>query len=132
MSVDHYICLRLDWFIHENSVNFPKQFLEDAFANKYASEDTWISPQRFGKPINRCEVAISSLFVITIDECSLHRLRSYKIYYKKGKYLWRGPSLRQLLKVLLPLQPLEMDADDLFFMNNSELEAWLSFFIVNT
>ena len=131
-SVDNCICLRLDWFIHENSTNFPKDYLEAAFANKYASEETWISPQRFGKPMNRCEVGISRLFVITIDECSLHRLRSYKIYYLKSKYQWRGPPLRQLLKALLPLQPLEMDADALFFMTKSELEAWLSFIIGNT
>lgn len=125
------ICLRLDWFVHENSINFPKEYLEEAFGNKYACEETWISPQRFGKPMNRCEVVISMVFVIAIDECCLHRLRSYKVYYLKSKYQWRGPPLRQLLKALLPLQPLQMDADALFFMTKSELEAWLSFIIGN-
>eukprot|EP00434_Breviolum_minutum_P016191 symbB.v1.2.014267.t1/scaffold1033.1/size247163/5 len=122
---------QLDWFVHENSTNFPKEYLEEAFGNKYACEETWISPQRFGKPMNRCEVVISIVFVIAIDKCCLHRLRSYKVYYLKSKYQWRGPPLRQLLKALLPLQPLEMDADALFFMTKSELEAWLSFIIGN-
>ena len=48
------IHLRLDYFIHENVTNFPAFFTDEAFgAAGYSVQCTVISPQRFGKPMNR-------------------------------------------------------------------------------
>eukprot|EP00435_Cladocopium_sp_Y103_P038338 s1532_g10.t1 len=43
---------RLDWFVFENVPEYPTDFLAP-LEQKYAYEETLISPQRFGKPMNR-------------------------------------------------------------------------------
>lgn len=46
--------LRLGWFIHENVLKFPGEYLEDTFKPLgYGNQSTVVSPQRFGKPMNR-------------------------------------------------------------------------------
>ena len=45
--------LRPGWFVHENVMGYPKDYLSDAFDDVYDCEETQISPQRFGKPMNR-------------------------------------------------------------------------------
>lgn len=46
--------LRLGWFIHENVLKFPGEYLEDTFKPLgYGIQSTVVSPQRFGKPMNR-------------------------------------------------------------------------------
>lgn len=45
---------RLGWFVHENVPNFPGEYLEDIFKPLgYDNQSTTVSPQRFGKPMNR-------------------------------------------------------------------------------
>lgn len=51
----------------------------------------------------------------------LARCRLYRIYYRRDKYQWRGPPLRTLLKLICPLQRLNMNANDLYWMKKSEL-----------
>lgn len=51
----------------------------------------------------------------------LARCRLYRIYYRRDKFQWRGPPLRTLLKLICPLQRLQMDANDLYWMKKSEL-----------
>ena len=58
----------------------------------------------------------------------LTRRRLYRLYYRKDKYQWRGPPLRTLLKLLCPLQRLQMDANDLYWMKKSELVFRLKYF----
>ena len=43
---------RLDWFVFENVPEYPTDYLAP-LEQKYAYEETLISPQRFGKPMNR-------------------------------------------------------------------------------
>jgi hypothetical protein len=43
---------RLDWFVFENVPEYPTDYLRP-LEQKYAYEETLISPQRFGKPMNR-------------------------------------------------------------------------------
>ena len=50
----------------------------------------------------------------------------YRIFYDKHRFTWRGPPLRVLLKLLLPLQPLRMDCDELFYMTNTQLVPQIS------
>ena len=45
--------LRLAWFLHENVPEYPEAFLEPLL-ERYNVQKTLISPQRFGKPMNRC------------------------------------------------------------------------------
>jgi len=46
--------LRPDWFIHENVTGFPRDLIQQPFAKAgYEMQETNISPQRFGKPMNR-------------------------------------------------------------------------------
>ena len=46
--------LRLGWFVHENVLKFPGKYLEDTFEPLgYSHQCTAVSPQRFGKPMNR-------------------------------------------------------------------------------
>lgn len=46
--------LRLDWFVHENVKNFPEEYLTSTLEPEgYLQQATAISPQRFGKPMNR-------------------------------------------------------------------------------
>ena len=42
---------RPGWFIHENVQKFPGEYLQ--FDDEYNKQETSISPQRFGKPMNR-------------------------------------------------------------------------------
>lgn len=49
------------------------------------------------------------------------RLRKYRLYYNKKKYIWKGPCLRQILKLVCPLSELNMDADSMYWMLPSEL-----------
>ena len=42
--------LRPGWFIHENVQKFPGEYLQ---FDEYGKQETSISPQRFGKPMNR-------------------------------------------------------------------------------
>lgn len=56
---------------------------------------------------------------------SLFRTRVYRIFYQSTKYEWKGPPMRQLLKLLLPLQKLNMDADDMYFMTKDEVATRL-------
>eukprot|EP00438_Fugacium_kawagutii_P025940 Skav207665 [mRNA] locus=scaffold1857:174390:176482:+ [translate_table: standard] len=44
---------RLSWFVHENVIRFPGKYITDEFEPKYQCEESVISPQRFGKPMNR-------------------------------------------------------------------------------
>ena len=57
-------------------------------------------------------------------------VRVYKIFYDKAKYRWRGPKLRHILQVIAPLQPLKMNADDMYVLKKSELASclWFDFF----
>lgn len=48
---------RPSWFIHENVKAFPLDYLENKFKLHYSCQSTNISPQRFGKPMNRSIVA---------------------------------------------------------------------------
>ncbi|CAL1168273.1 unnamed protein product [Cladocopium goreaui] len=91
---------RLDWFVFENVPEYPTDYLRP-LEQKYAYEETLISPQRFGKPMNR--------------------LRKYRLYWNKEKYTRKGPCLRQILKLVCPLSELKMDADVMFWMRPSEL-----------
>jgi len=46
--------IRPAWFGHENLVRFPEEYLTEALAPLgYVCQSTAISPQRFGKPMNR-------------------------------------------------------------------------------
>lgn len=45
--------LRLSWYVHENVNGFPGKWIIDELAPKYKCEECLISPQRFGKPMNR-------------------------------------------------------------------------------
>ena len=66
----------------------------------------------------------SSIFVVLFLSLCRGRVRRYRIFYDLAKYEWRGPPIRTLLKLLLPLQPLRMDCDDLYFLRKSELVSW--------
>ncbi|CAK9098054.1 unnamed protein product [Durusdinium trenchii] len=44
---------RLSWYVHENVNGFPGKWIIDELAPKYKCEECLISPQRFGKPMNR-------------------------------------------------------------------------------
>ncbi len=59
--------LRPDWFAHENVVRFPGEIIQKPFAKAgYEMQETHISPQRFGKPMNR-QHCFEILFVLTSD-----------------------------------------------------------------
>lgn len=46
--------IRPAWFGHENLVRFPEEYLTEQLAPLgYSCQSTAISPQRFGKPMNR-------------------------------------------------------------------------------
>lgn len=49
------LCLfRLDWFVHENVPSYPGSYVEEPMKKRgYKMETCLISPQRFGKPMNR-------------------------------------------------------------------------------
>lgn len=53
----------------------------------------------------------------------MHRLREYRIFYRKDRYEWQGPRLRSILKLVCPMQKLLMSADDMFWMNKTEIAA---------
>ena len=105
--------LRLGWFIHENVRAFPLAYLMDKLGQKYACEECVITPQRFGKPMNRPLATRGSRLIFA-------RLRRYRIFYDKKKFVWKGPPLQELLRLLLPLRELTMDADDLYFFTKSQ------------
>ena len=46
---------RLAWFIHENVEHYPPQHIEKPFSEKtgYGMQSSKISPERFGKPMQR-------------------------------------------------------------------------------
>ena len=51
-SLPHH--LRPTWFVHENVNRFPGPAVEDPLVERgYGVQRTAISPQRFGKPMNR-------------------------------------------------------------------------------
>ena len=53
-SCTPFLETRLDWFLHENVPDFPGPFLEKPMEKAgYSCQKTLISPQRFGKPMNR-------------------------------------------------------------------------------
>ena len=56
---------------------------------------------------------------------ALGRTRMYRVYFDKSKYVWRGPSLQQTLRVCCPLQDLRMNANDMYWMKPSELVLWI-------
>lgn len=60
------------------------------------------------------------------------RLRTYRLFYRKDTYSWKGPPLRQLLKLLCPLQKLNMDANDMYLQSRDEAETpqHLSYFLL--
>ena len=51
-----FTTVRLDWFVHENVLRYPREFLEPALRDQYNVGFTSISPQRFGKPMSRSEL----------------------------------------------------------------------------
>lgn len=51
----------------------------------------------------------------------------YRIFFDKEKYCWRGPNLRQVLKLTCPLRPLKMNADDMYWMKPKQLAFWPKF-----
>lgn len=116
---------RPGWFIHENVQKFPGEYLQ--FDDEYNKQETSISPQRFGKPMNRqgFEKQKKSITFPLIDHLS--RLRVYRLFYDKSKYIWRGPDLRTILKATLPHQPLRLTADHLYFLEDDELVPTLYF-----
>lgn len=136
---------RPSWFIHENVKAFPLDYLENKFKLHYSCQSTNISPQRFGKPMNRsivakehkcaiccksyrCVCLLGYFFNFLVCVCVwvlLARLRTYRIFYDKTKYVWNGPNLRALLKLMAPHQELHMTADDMYFMTKSELATRL-------
>ncbi|CAK9025846.1 unnamed protein product [Durusdinium trenchii] len=96
---------RLDWFAHENVQQFPAEVLTPLH-QWYGEQSSLISPQRFGKPLNR--------------------LRIYRLFFRKNLYTWHGPSMRQILKLTCPLKPLNLTSDSLYYMTNSELVSYSS------
>ena len=105
--------------MHENVTHFPEDYL-DQLGRDYGSESAIVTPQRFGKPMNR-----PGIFgrILNIHEGDLamvsffytYRLRKYHLKYNKKKYAWKGPTMRQILKLTCPLQPLKLNAHDMFF-----------------
>lgn len=57
----------------------------------------------------------------------LIRARSYRIFWDKTKLFWKGPTLREILRTVLPHQPLKLNADDMYFLSEEELVPWLNF-----
>lgn len=124
--------LRPKWFVHENVIQYPGAYVEEPMEKAgYGCQHTTISPQRFGKPMNRwvgcskfCLICFCGVFK---PNWNMTRVRSYRIFWDKSKLAWRGPSLRQILKAVLPHQPLRMDANDMFFLTPDQLALQLSF-----
>lgn len=61
------------------------------------------------------------------------RLRTYRLFYQDAKFAWKGPPMRELLKITNPHQELNMTADDLFYMSDDQLVlqfVYLTFHIV--
>lgn len=50
-----------------------------------------------------------------------HRLRTYRLFFNKDRYNWRGPNLRCILKLVCPMQKLLMSANDMYWFSKSEL-----------
>ncbi|CAK9053858.1 unnamed protein product, partial [Durusdinium trenchii] len=50
------------------------------------------------------------------------RTRSYRIFWDKKKFFWKGPPLRTILQLVMPHQPLKLNADDMYFLTDEELE----------
>lgn len=127
------------WFVHENVRRFPGKFLEDPLGDAgYGSHHTTISPQRFGKPMCRLGQCLKCCVKGYLISCLFHavihtfyhlliRTRSYRIFWDKKKFFWKGPPLRDILKAVLPHQPLKLTADDMFFLTDEELVPWLNF-----
>ncbi len=67
------------------------------------------------------------LHVVKIS-CIPCRLRAYRLFYKKAKFQWRGPKLRTILKATFPHQVLRLDANDMYYMTDDELEPKLTIF----
>ena len=57
--------------------------------------------------------------------CSPCRVRTYRIFYKSDKYIWDGPPLRQLLKIVAPHRELNLKAEDCYWMEDEELVLWI-------
>ena len=55
------------------------------------------------------------------------RTRSYRIFWDKKKFFWKGPPLRTILQLVMPHQPLKLNADDMYFLTDEELAPWLKF-----
>jgi hypothetical protein len=60
LCLDSGRALRPGWFIHENVLGYPKEYLSESFDSVYECQETQISPQRFGKPMNR-HVTVSKI-----------------------------------------------------------------------
>lgn len=57
LRINHSGWPRPSWFIHENVPNFASSFLEDHFTPiGYGCQKSILTPQRFGKPMNRLGV----------------------------------------------------------------------------
>ena len=78
--------LRLDWFLHENVTGFPHAWLKDEFAQRYACEETLISPQRWGKPMNRWGWPRLFIQVYKNYQCSCQKNRLNFYTVVKTKY----------------------------------------------
>ena len=48
-----HLFLRPGWFLHENVTNYPQDYLAENLGRYFEVESTTITPQRFGKPMNR-------------------------------------------------------------------------------
>ena len=53
VEIDSSSALRSGWFVHENVMGYPKQYLSESCGSVCDCQETQMSPQRFGKPMNR-------------------------------------------------------------------------------
>ena len=52
-------------------------------------------------------------------------MRFYRLFYKSEKFIWDGPPLRELLKLVAPHQELNLTAEDCYWMGEEELVLWM-------
>jgi hypothetical protein len=45
----------------------------------------------------------------------------YRLFFDRSKFKWRGPSIREILKLTMPHQKLLLSADDMFFLSEDKL-----------
>ena len=78
--------LRPPWFIHENVREYPDEFFKPLLLKGYAYEETVISPQRFGKPMNRLDGVQSNASLVSCACISCDSLQETITTWQLGDF----------------------------------------------